>query len=67
MNHYPTHKNPEIYNGFKVWYREAGSNSYWVARRAHRPEAEAIGLGETYTRKSKSSLVRFINSKPALR
>ena len=63
----PTRKNPEIYNGFKVWYRDAGTNSYWVARRAPSASAEAIGLCETYTRKDKGSLVRFIKSKPAQR
>ena len=62
-----TYNMPEFHNGFKGWYREAGANSYWIARRAHSPEAEAIGLCETYTRKNRASLVRFIKSKPALR
>ena len=64
-----TYETAETYNGFKVWYREAGTNSYWVARRYPNcePAAGYYIVPETYTRKDKGSLVRFIKSKPALK
>ena len=65
-----TYNNPEEHNGFKVWYREEGNRSYWVARRypnwAFRSMAGYI-IPEEYSRKDKGSLIRFINSKPALK
>ena len=45
----------EQINGFEISYREAGSNSYW---RARRPIPE--GRYEVYTRKNRASLIRFI-------
>lgn len=58
-----TKQNPEIINGFEVYWRDAGKNSYWVAKR------ETINqyCPLVYTRKDKASLVRFIKSKPARR
>ena len=45
----------EQINEFEISYREAGSNSYW---RARRPIPE--GRYEVYTRKNRASLIRFI-------
>jgi len=58
----PTWTNPEMHNDFKVWH----NNGQWIARRYHHPGLERLGIGEEYARKSKSSLVRFIKSKPVL-
>ena len=58
-----TKQNPEIINGFEVYYREAGKNSYWVAKR----ETINSYAPLVYTRKDKNSLVQFIKSKPARR
>ena len=59
----PTWKNPEMHNDFKVWHNDG----QWIARRYSHPGLERIGIGEEYVRKSRSSLVRFIKSKPALK
>ena len=58
-----TKQNPEIINGFEVYYREAGKNSYWVAKR----ETINAYAPLVYTRKNKNSLVQFIKTKPARR
>ena len=46
---------------FSIYYREAGSNSYYVAM-YRRPE---LGRHEVYTRKSLSSLKSFLRKKNA--
>lgn len=58
-----TKQNPEIINGFEVYYREAGKNSYWVAKRETINQYTPL----VYTRKDKNSLVQFIKTKPAPR
>ena len=47
----------EIVNGFIIKFHEAGVNSYWSAIR------ETRGTRQVYTRKNKTSLVRFIKTK----
>ena len=58
-----TKQNPEIINGFQVCWREAGKNSYWVAKR----ETINAYCPLVYTRKDRNSLVQFIKTKPARR
>ena len=64
-----TYNNPEEHNGFKVWYREEGNHSCWIARRYPncKPAAGYYIIPEEYSRKDKGSLIRFINSKHALK
>ena len=62
MNQLPTYKNPEFHNDFRVWFNE--SSKKFIARRAATPGLMAIGCYEEYSRKSKESLIRFINAKP---
>lgn len=60
----PTYENPEMHNGFRVWYNE--SQGVFIARRAATPALMAIGCYTEYSRKNKASLIRFVMQKPAL-
>jgi hypothetical protein len=49
----------QFVNGFTVTRREAGANSYFMAKRAN----ERTGRTEVFTRKNLNSLRRFLASK----
>jgi len=49
----------QFVNGFTITRREAGANSYFMAKRFN----ERTGRTEVFTRKNLNSLRRFLNTK----